>query len=288
MQRSFSEDPSLSEQLFDLLDTVFPGVRQVAQNARALGASWESVSTPFIHFERGRAVSHVGVIELSLVLLGGLVRVGSIHGVATHPDARRRGHYGRLMERVLDYGAGRYETLILTTEHPEYFAPFGFRVVQEHRFTVRCDCAGRHDGFRVLDPRRPSDVAALHRLLETREPVSRIVGVVDEKAVFCFNEGSRPLHYSADLDAIVCLEMDDGRLTVFDIVAPEIPPLDRVLDSIARRVDEVTICFGADRLSADAKAEPYVLDHDGPSYFMVRGPFAAEHLAFTLPRSART
>ena len=44
LKRAFSEDPGLSEQLFDLLDSVFPGVREVAQNARALGASWESVS----------------------------------------------------------------------------------------------------------------------------------------------------------------------------------------------------------------------------------------------------
>jgi hypothetical protein len=31
------------------------------------------------------------------------------------------------MEELLQYTAGRYETLILTTEHPEYFEPFGFR-----------------------------------------------------------------------------------------------------------------------------------------------------------------
>jgi hypothetical protein len=68
----------------------FPGVRQTAKNAAALGASWESASTPFLCFEQGRAVSHVGVIELSLVLLGHIARVGAVHGVATHPDFRRR------------------------------------------------------------------------------------------------------------------------------------------------------------------------------------------------------
>jgi len=36
MQQSFSTDPTLGERLFDLLDTVFPGLRQVADNARAL------------------------------------------------------------------------------------------------------------------------------------------------------------------------------------------------------------------------------------------------------------
>lgn len=288
MRHSFSDNPALSERLFDLLDAVFPGVRQVARNARALGASWESVSTPFIHFEQGRAVSHVGVIELSLVLLGQTVTVGSIHGVATHPDVRRRGHFRRLMEEALEYCASRYETLILTTEHPEYFAPFGFRVVSEHLFTVKCDSAGGGDGFRLLDTRQASDLALLHRLLEARQAVSQVVGVVNEKAVFCFNEGSRLLHYAADLDVIVCMGLEETRLKLFDIVGPKIPPLARVLERIPRRLDEVAICFSADQLAVEAEATPYVLDHDGPSYLMVRGPFAAEGHPFTLQRSVRT
>jgi predicted N-acetyltransferase YhbS len=288
MKHSFSDNPALSERLFDLLDTVFPGVRQVARNARALGASWESVSTPFIHFERGRAVAHVGVIELSLVLLGQTVTVGSIHGVATHPNARRRGHFRRLMEEALQYCADRYETLILTTEHPEYFAPFGFRVVQEHLFTVKCDSAGGNDGFRLLDMRQAGELALLHRLLEERQAISQVVGVVNEKAVFCFNEGSRPLHYAADLDVIVCLELEERRLKLFDIVGPKIPPLAHVIERIPQPLDEVATCFSADQLAEKAEATPYVLDHDGPSYLMVRGPFAAEGQPFTLPRSART
>ena len=124
MQCAFSDNTNLSPQVFDLLDVVFPGVRQVADHARALGAAWETVSTPFVRFEDGRIVSHVGVIELSLVSLGQPVTVGAIHGVATHPEFRRR--------------------------------------------------------------------------IETREPVSNVVGIVNEKAIFCFNEGSNPLHYVRD------------------------------------------------------------------------------------------
>jgi predicted N-acetyltransferase YhbS len=285
---SFADDPALSEKLFDLLEVVFPGVRQIAQNARALGAPWESVSTPFLSFEGNRAVAHVGVIELSLVVLGQIVKVGALHGVATHPDCRRRGSYRRLMAEVLQYCANRSETQILTTEHPEYFTPFGFRVVPEHFFTVYCDASNGTEGFRVLNTHAADDVALLQRLLDTREPVSKVVGVLNGKAVFCFNEGSRPLHYAADLDVIVCLELEKTRLTLFDIVGPTIPPLAAVLARIPQRVEQVAICFSPDRLGVEAEASPYVLDHDGPSYFMVRGPFAAEGQPFTLPRSART
>jgi GNAT superfamily N-acetyltransferase len=288
MKLSFSDDSFLSKPVFDLLDVVFPGIRQLAENARALGGSWESVSTPFICFDGGRAVSHVGVIELSLVLLGRIVTVGAIHGVATHPGYRRRGYYRRAMEAALEYCANRYQTLILTTEHPEYFERFGFRFVREHLFTFKSDSAGEVNGVRLIDTKEPNDIELLNRLLEMREPVSKVVGVLNEKAVFCVNEGSRPLYYAEDLDVIVCLELEGTRLKLFDLVGPELPSLIGLLNRIPQRVEEVEICFSPDRLAIDATARPYVLDHDGPSYLMVRGPFAAEGTAFTLQRSART
>jgi GNAT superfamily N-acetyltransferase len=288
MKRSFSDDPGFSDKLFDLLDMVFPGVRRAAQNAPALGASWESVSTPYVCIEGDRVVSHVGIIELSLVLSGRVVTVGSVHAVATHPDYRRRGYYRRLMEHVLQDNANRYETLILTTENPEYYEDFGFRVVEEHCFTVECHSAGGVDGLRLMNTRDAGDIALLQRILGTREPVSQVVGVVDEKAVFCFNEGSRPLCYASDLDVIVCLETDGTRLKLFDVVGANVPPLSALLERIPQRVEEVVVFFAPDRLEVDTEAAPHVLDHDGPSYLMVRGPFAAEEQAFTLPRSART
>jgi predicted N-acetyltransferase YhbS len=288
MRCSFSDDPDLGERLFDLLDAVFPGLRQGARSARALGAAWESVSTPFVCFEGDRAVSHVGVIELALVVLGRTTKVGSIHAVATHPSCRHRGLYRQVMDEALQHCASRYETVVLTTEHPEYFAPFGFRHVQEQEFTVRLESDGGTSGLRPLSLQDPNDLALLHRLLETRAPVSEVVGVVDEKAVFCFNEGRRPLHYLEDLDAVVCVELEGTRLTLFDIVGPGIPTLAALLGRIPRPIDEVAIRFCPDRLAVKADPSPYLLDHDGPSYLMVRGPFAAEGRAFTLPRSART
>lgn len=288
MRCSFSTDPDLGPTLFDLLDTVFPGLREGARKARALGAAWESVSTPFVCFEGERAVSHVGVIELSLVVCGQLTKVGSIHAVATHPDCRHRGLYRQVMDEALRHCASRYETVILTTEHPEYFAPFGFRHVPEHAFTVAVDSAGGTDAVRELDLQDPDDLARLHRLLEARAPVSEVVGIVDEKAVFLFNEGRRPLHHVAGLDVVVCLELEGTRLKLFDIVGPRIPTLAELVSRLPWEIEEVEIDFCPDRLGVDARPVPRLLDHDGPSYLMVRGPFAAEGRAFTLPRSART
>lgn len=65
-EQSFAEDPTLSERLFELLETTFPGISRTSQYIRELGASWESASTPFICFHDGLAIAHVGVLQLPL------------------------------------------------------------------------------------------------------------------------------------------------------------------------------------------------------------------------------
>ncbi len=286
-RRSFAEDHTLGARLFALMESCFPGISRVKEQAAALGAPWEAASTPFVYVQDDLAVTHIGVLEIPLVVMGQAVTVAGIHGVCTHPELRRRGHYRHVMEEVLEYCSDRYRTLMLTTEQPELYEPFGFRVLQEHIFRTPWASAGRADGFRLLDTRDPDDVRLLHGLLATREPVSDIVGVVREKAIFCFNEGSRPLHYADDLDLVVCMETDRTRLRLIDIVAPRMHPLSAVLERMRLPINEVEICFSPDRLDVSAQAVLHVLDQDGPSFLMARGPFAAEGHTFMLPRSAR-
>jgi GNAT superfamily N-acetyltransferase len=285
-QKSFAEDATLSDRLFNLLEIVFPEIKlsDAAQVGRILGASWESASTPFIRLHDNVAISHVGVLEIPMQLMGQNITVGGIHAVCTHPEFRRRGYYREIMEEVLDYCQCRYDTLVLTTAQPELYQPFGFRVVGEHIFIAKCDSVGSQ-GLRLIDTSDTNDVKLLHRLLETREPVSNIVGIVNEKAVFCVNEGRNPLYYAPDLDVIICMEIKDTQLHLFDVVGTRICTLAEILERINIPIQEVTIYFSPDRLKASVQALSHILD--GDSLLMVRGNFAAENEKFMLPRSAR-
>lgn len=282
--RSFSADPTLSVRLFELLEAVFPGISYTAQHIRKLGAAWEEVSTPFVHFNGDLAIAHVGVLEIPLVVAGQQVTVGGIHGVCTRPEFRRQGYFHRLMAEVIEYCDRRYETLILTAAQPELYAKFGFRVVPEYAFVAKCAVTSKQDGFRVLNLQDPLEIELLQRLLQEREPVSHLLGVVHERAVWCFNEATRPIHYAEDLDAIVCFEIEDRRLKLFDIVGTQICPLTAVLERI-QPIDEVVIYFSPDRLDSNCQAFPHVFE--GDSLLMVRGTLAVEGMPFMLPRSAR-
>lgn len=284
-KRSFADDSKVSEKLFELLEIVFPGISNAAQQIKQLGVAWESASTPFINFHNNIAISHVGVLEIPMQIMNNTMTVGGIHAVATHPEFRRRGYYREVMEEVLRYCDQLYQTLVLTTSNPEYYTPFGFRIIPEYIFKTKCKAQIGTNGFRVLDITAHQDVELLHRLLETRSPVSHIIGIVKEKPLFCFNEGSRTLYYAADLDLISCMNIENSQLHIFDIVAPKIHPLTEILERIPQIIEEVFIYFSPELLDlADIQALPYQID-DG--VLMVRGEFAAEGQKFMLPRSAR-
>jgi predicted N-acetyltransferase YhbS len=287
----FGSEPGLAGRLFPLLDRVFPGLAASAERIRALGASWEEVSTPFVAEVDGEPVSHVGLIALPLVLMGAEATAGSVHAVATHPEHRGRGHYRAAMEELLAWAESRFPTLVLTTEHPEYFTPFGFRHAPEQATLwsvpegLRRATPGR---LRRLDLAVPADLALLHRLLDEREPVSRVLGVRREKTIFLFNEARNPLWYAPELDAALCLEREGHRLRLYDLVAPRLPRLEDLAACLPWEVEELEICLAPDRLAPDEASHPVLFEHDGPSWLMVRGPFAAEGQPFILPRGART
>jgi len=288
MKLSYTSNPELTEPLFDLLDTVFPGLRDAAAQLSKLGASWEAISTPWVAFENGRPISHVGVIEIPLILNGRPVTVGSVHAVATHPDHRRRGHYGRLMREVIADTAGHLDTLILTTENPEYYEPFGFRYLAEHEFTADVPLTDGPGKARVLRLGERADLDLVHRLLGTRDTLSNVVGVGAAQAVFLFNEARKTILYVDDLDVMVCAEEAGDHLHVYDVVGPRTPVFEDLRPYLPGPFGGVVFHYPPDRMHVDTVPRERVLDQDGPSYLMARGPFDTGGRPFTLPRSGRT
>jgi GNAT superfamily N-acetyltransferase len=293
-KQSYADNPRLKRQVFHLLETCFPGITQAEQESLALGHPWEKASTPFVYFQGERAITHVGVLELPLVVMEHTIHVAGIHAVGTRPEFRQRGYYRQVMTEVLQYCAPRYDTVLLTTGQPALYEPFGFRVLPEHIFVTARSAHRGTQGFRPLQTHVATALQVLRRLLEVRAPVSPILGVVREKAVFSFNARKLPLYYAADLDVIISFALEGTQLTLFDIVGFQIPTLDAILQRLPQPIDHVVTYFSPDRLQADFRAVPHTLmdppgalGGEGADFLMVRGPFAAEDRPFMLPRSAR-
>jgi predicted N-acetyltransferase YhbS len=286
-RRDYADDPTLSDRVFELLETWFIGIQAPRRVAAQLGSLWDHCSTPFVAEKNGQIISHVGLLNVPYVIHGERKQLGGVHAVCTLEAERRQGHFRGLMEEMLAYCEGRYRTLELSTEHPEYYEPFGFRTIPEHRFVKSVDASGSEpgkQGFRPFDIASESDLALLDRLLDQRTQVSNIVGFVRERDIFKFSQGVEGLHYCEALDCLAVFDLSGSRLSLLDVVAVELPSLEALLAQIPGSIHAVEFYFSPERFTEDARPEVYRYDTD---YFMVRGPFAAEKERFMVPRSAR-
>jgi ribosomal protein S18 acetylase RimI-like enzyme len=292
--------PTIDPDLAELLGRVWPSLPSAAARAEAMGFAWAAVSTPFLRRKSGRVVGHVGVIELPLVMRGRAVAVGSIHAVCTDPEARGRGLGRALMAEALRACDERYETLVLTTEIPEFYMRFGFRPVREHAFSRALPPAARRPaaGGRVLGE-GPDDLRLLQRLLAGRAPVSDRLGSLESGTVFVvallltWGDFSR-VHYHAALDAATVHEVRERTLLLYDVVGAAIPPLDALVGAIGADADRVVIFFSPDRLGEGFAAVAWDAGRaaaHGDTWFaglMARGPLPGEDGAFMLPPLSRT
>jgi len=283
-RRRYADDPTLADRIFELLETWFTGIGARRREAARLGSLWEECSTPFVCEKGGEIIAHVGLLEMPYVIEGERHRLGGVHAACTLESERRQGHFRRIMEELLVYCDGRFETLELCTENPEYYEPFGFRILPERRFVAEVASVGGRDGFRAFDSTRDGEIARLDRLLAERTPVSERVGVFDEHDVFKFSQGSDALYYSEELDCFAAFEQRGSQLRLFDVVARELPSLDALLSQLPPAIEAIEFHFSPDCFNVDARPEPFRSDGD---YFMVRGPFAAEREAFMVPPPAR-
>jgi GNAT superfamily N-acetyltransferase len=291
--------PALDPRLATLLGGVWPGLPGAATRAAELGFAWSAVSTPFVRWEGSRAVGHVGLIELPLVIQGRSRRVGSIHAVCTDADRRRRGVARALLQEAVAAGRARYDTLVLTTLIPDFYAPLGFRAVREHAFSRALPPASPvSSGGRPLTG-GSDDVRLLRRLLAHRAPVSERLGSREAGTVFVIalllggGDLSRA-HYHPALDVVTVHEVRDRTLVLYDVVGTAIPPLETLAAAIGTAADRVVTFFAPDRLGEGFRAEPWdagraaALGDGSFAGLMALGPLTGDDEPFMLPPMSRT
>jgi len=217
--------PAVEPRLLALLGRVWPSIPPAVARADALGFSWASVSTPFVRYAGARAVAHVGVIELPLVIDGRQRMVGSIHGVCTDVDRGGCGHARALMDAALAHCRARYGTVLLTTLIPRFYA-------RHHGFHDDCRSA------RWMPARSTPRPCSCSRCCSAGGDFSRA-------------------YYHAGLDVMTVHEVVGRTLVLYDAVGAAIPPLAELLEAIGAQIDRVVTCFVPERFGAGFCAEAW-------------------------------
>lgn len=215
--------------------------------------------TPLAFFDATqRCVASIEVAVLPLVCDGRDATATAVRLVATDPAWRGQGLFRDLMERALALCATMSDgPCLLYTAEPAIYDRFGFLPLEQHAFVGAPPTLRDGAGARTLDVSRADDRRLVERLLETRTPVSDRCAVVAAPALFMsFVTGADDLvlAYDAAGELLVAYERDDDCVTIVDVVAAAMPPLDVILRAIKRPITRLKTLFPPDRLGWDGEA----------------------------------
>lgn len=290
----YRDQPAIRNGFHQLADTVF-GVDFRSWQQHGF---WDDRFTCFSFMNGDEMIANVSVSRMELVADGVGTKALQFGAVATHPDYRRQGWSGRLMQSVLDEYDREYGTMFLFANKSvvDFYPKFGFRRVSECGFV--CDAAAwigagayapARGTVRQLDMANPADVRLAAAIVDERAPVSQRAGVHNGTGITMWHllySFPEHLHYFEEENGIVIAERKGNALCLYDIVASREVRMNRLaqLAVSAHGAERVVFCFTPDCLNVAAR--PF--DDPSETILFVRGdwPFPAGPWKF--PATAQT
>ncbi|MBB3655955.1 putative N-acetyltransferase YhbS [Rhizobium sp. BK650] len=282
-RQDYFSDPAAWEALVSLLDDTF-GID--IDPLRKLGGA-DPTSMPFGWFnEEGILVANLSAFAMPFVFNGRLINAAALQSGAVRPPWRGRGLYRDVTCKALAWcEAQSFEAIILYTDKPGLYEPYGFRSLPLHKYAGPAPAPASPTASRALQPHNASDLALLQDLLRNRTPVSETLAVASSPAMFLINtqfDRDIRLNYLEESKAAIAWKVPaSGHFILLDVVAPEIPPLAAILAGLGIQATAVDTLFRPDKLGWSGAAVAY----EGGTRLMLRGVEAVglDHPAMLSP-----
>ncbi len=268
----YFDDPARRQAFIRHLETIH-GLDLTLWHERG---AWDRTHyTAFSLFDGPEVVATVNVYSLDLVVNGALTRVGQLSGVGTLPEYRRRGLARWLTERALAWAEPLHEGFYLfaSEEARPLYRSAGFVPVQEHITRLPGQSAARAHAPRRLQLDTPADFELLWERAHERCAVSERLGVLNPSLLlFHALYGMKDALFEVpELELVLMARAEAGRLDLFDVIGPEVPPLSALRPFLAAFPHEALhIHFHPDRLDLDGEGERVIAPPNGTH---VRAPF---------------
>ncbi|MDD3183522.1 MAG: GNAT family N-acetyltransferase [Alphaproteobacteria bacterium] len=210
--------------------------------------------------KEGNCAANVSAIHVPLFLSGNPVKAMGIQSVATSPAHRHRGLSRNLLSRALAWCDERTDLILLHTSIPDFYLPFGFRIVREHFFVGKLSEAIGETCAYKLSWESNKDRDLLRKMLLERSPTSKVASIFGLPGMFILNamgtEGLCLYHLPA-LQVIVALRhKEDGTLCLLDIIGRKMPSLARILGALGCASQMIEAHFSPDLLGWNGTETP--------------------------------
>jgi len=282
------QDNSLFEKTITLIDSCFPGIKDLAENCNKIGIRWQDNSKPFcILNAQQRLLAHLGAIDFPLIINGKSYCFLALHAICTQLEHRNQGHFHSLMQEALKFSDLHYAGCFLFTESPNLYTRFGFRTILEYKFKWHRQSMPSRASFpvKILNFKEKEDVDFLISLLKRRIPISKRFGITNEVNVSIFNLYGKELYYSEELDLILRYIIEENTVVIYDIISTHYCAIDDILKKFnLASYSQITFCFQPDQweIPKTVLAEAY----EDPCKFMLRTQMNFNY-PFMVPTTSR-
>jgi predicted GNAT family acetyltransferase len=263
MLANYSNDPTLFLRCINLIDSIFPGTKNMAISGMKYNACWDKISSPFIVEKNGEVIAHLGVTPLEIMLNGKIRHVAAIHGVCVKESFRGKGLFKQLMQEALKYIENNFDASLLFTDNPNLYEPFNFTVLPEYDFIITaCDITKTVSDLRVLSLDSSDDLKIIQTLLHDHVVISNQMSLINETALFILNNLNNKLCFSSTLNTLIIYEITNNDLYIKDILAKKQYQLSDIIKLIPENYDKIVLQFCPDKY-VDLSYTPIVADTDG-------------------------
>jgi len=212
---------------------------------------WDRDFVCFSFFAGDEIVASTSIYTVDMILRGQWHRVAQVSSVGTREPWRRRGLNAELTRRAMDWVRARQHRgtfLFSDDDAVVFYGKQGFTEQVEWIHSVPVSTTPR-SGRRLLDYDRDENL--IRRLVESRTPVSLLLGARSPKLELfhLLYRNAGELRYVEEFDVLVAADEEEGKLSVYDVIGPELPPW-KELEAfvIDPSTASVSLAFTPDRL----------------------------------------
>ena len=250
---------------------------------------WDDKYRPFSFFEGDTIVSNLCLYSMDMSVMGKRCRVAQISAVGTLPEYRRQGLSSELTRIAMDWARPSHDFFYLFADQEAYsfYEHAGFRLVDEYSACAPIEGRPPASGVNRLNLSQPGHLDLIYRIASEREPVSDLLGVLNEKLFmfWCLYFLADNIYYIEASETLVLLKRDHDTLIIFDIVSRKMPAFSEIYPFISDRADrKVEFRFMIDKMDL-ANYEEVKLGKPNGTHLL--GSFPLEGRKFIFPSTSQ-
>lgn len=214
---------------------------------------WDERYTPFSYFLDGRVVSSVCMYLLDAVVNGRETQLVQISGVGTDPASRRRGLNRQLTQKGLQWAADKCSGHFLFADEDAvpFYLRCGFTPLRESHEIIMTPHCTPLSGLKQLDPNRADDRERMYEFGRRRTSVSNTFAVLNAKLLMfhCLYTLRDCIYEIPAFNCMILFKHRGPVLEIFDVVAEDVPSLEKLLPFIAANETQEICChFHTDKI----------------------------------------